>query len=239
MSDAQADTKERAEMSKQAKRNSDFLQPKNIREAAAREMIVPDWAKEVPAVEQQESEPAQVATKVEKLAESLKHNKSSVVTPRGELGYSNIPYRDLGEKSNFCFVLDCRKSLAGGGFGMYATSGYLDEDLYQRYMFHRCSEGASDITGNKLALASSVDKESTSFRPLSIDSSRLSRSALLRWFPVALENTTYSDAIVRHNTSSNGSIKRGYIVYSIANTRHYSNTTMRDKRVLYLGNKAN
>lgn len=66
----------------------------------------------------------------------------------------------------------------------------------------------------------------------------LSRSALLRWFPVALENTTYSDAITRANVSSNGAIKRGYLVYSTANTRHYSNTTMRDKRVWYQGNKA-
>lgn len=82
-------------------------------------------------------------------------NKSSVVTPVGELGYSNIPYRDLGDKDNFLFVLDCQKSLEGGGLGFYATSGFLfDEGLYQQYMFHRCSDdngapGVSDITGNK------------------------------------------------------------------------------------------
>lgn len=119
-------------------------------------------------------------------------NKSTVATPAGELGYSNIPYRDLGDKDNFLFVLDCQKSLEGGWLGMYATSGYLfDEGLYQQYMFHRCSDdngalGVSDTTGNKPYQ-----------RKTRNGTARLSRSAFLRWFP-ALENTTYSDAITLH-----------------------------------------
>lgn len=53
---------------------------------------------------------------------------------------------------------------------------------------------------NKPRGALAMDKASTEFRPVSANSARLSPSALVRWFPVALENTTYSDAIARHST---------------------------------------
>lgn len=53
------------EMSKQTKRNPDFLQPKNIRAAAARSMIVPEWADEAPVVEQAQADMSSRYTETE------------------------------------------------------------------------------------------------------------------------------------------------------------------------------
>lgn len=117
-----------------------------------------------PTLRKVDSELTQATTKVEALAENLKHLDKP--------GANDTPH-----------------------YWWMATSRGVAFTGRGRFWGTKVNGGRNKPRG---ALA--MDKASTEFRPVSADSSCLSRSALVRWFPVALENTTYSDAIARHFT---------------------------------------
>lgn len=149
--------------------NCDTLENFWISAEGLQEMRDVDSAPVVEISEQQESEPAtsepaQVATKVEKLAENLKHLDKTA--------YLASPHR-------WTALAETTKP------GISRTT---------KFWTRKVQNGR-----NKPGLPLSTSKELTQAWYLDdLGTSRLSRSALLRWFPVALENTTYSDAIIRH-----------------------------------------